>query len=505
MKIRFGIICTCVLLVACPVAGVGAERFDTSMQPLLRVVDLDLGQTSTVTLCDGTKVAVQLVGLDEKRDRICNAVRRATVTLRINGHETQLVAASYHLPKKVAGVQVDCAITRGYLSNSKSRSWGLDKAARIRLWPSGSPWIRPETFHYPVRQRWFATLTQMANVPVYVDGGDVPGPRSIYYHSGLDFGGAEGLVNVQAATDGLVVSARGKVLDDYASDTPVGPRYDVVYALDHRGWYYRYSHLQTIAPTVQLGEVIKMGDAIGVLGKEGASGGWSHTHFEIKCRQPSGKWGTQQAYAFAWQAYLREFHPRVIAVARPHHLVTVGQPVVLDAAKSWAASGEIINTQWLLADGEVAAPTVQRAYAQPGMYSEPVRVTDKLGNVDYDFAVVQVIDLHQADRLPPTIHIAYAPTFGNRPGTVITFKVRSFRTTSPATETIDFGDGSPVVTVHSDGNADAHAKNGYAATTHAFAKPGDYIVTARTTNPYGWTATQRLIVHVKKGRGGSSQ
>ena len=30
-------------------------------------------------------------------------------------------------------------------------------------------------------------------------------------------------------------------------DTPVSPRYDVVYVLDDRGWYYRYSHLHTIS------------------------------------------------------------------------------------------------------------------------------------------------------------------------------------------------------------------------------------------------------------------
>ncbi len=50
----------------------------------------------------------------------------------------------------------------------------------------------------------------MANVPVFVDGGEVPGSKNIYYHYGLDFGGAEGLVDVISATDGLVYRRRWK-------------------------------------------------------------------------------------------------------------------------------------------------------------------------------------------------------------------------------------------------------------------------------------------------------
>jgi hypothetical protein len=42
--------------------------------------------------------------------------------------------------------------------------------------------------------------------------------------------------------------------------------------------------------------MIRRGQRLGRLGKEGGSGGWSHQHFEIKSRQPSGKWGTQEDY-----------------------------------------------------------------------------------------------------------------------------------------------------------------------------------------------------------------
>lgn len=141
----------------------------------------------------------------------------------------------------------------------------------------------------------------MANDPVYVDGGERADKRSIYYHSGLDIGGSEGLVEVIAATDGLVVSVGDVVFDGHKQDTPVSPRYDVVYLLDGRGWYYRYSHLKEIDKTIVPGRIVTRGDRIGLLGQEGGSGGWSHLHFEIKSRQPSGKWGRQEGYAFLWE------------------------------------------------------------------------------------------------------------------------------------------------------------------------------------------------------------
>ena len=208
----------------------------------------------------------------------------------------------------------------------------------------------------------------------------------------------------------MVVSAGTTPLPGY-EDSPVDPRYDVVYVLDDRGWYYRYSHLQSIDPAIKPGATVAMGQKIGLLGKEGGSGGWSHLHFEIVSRQPSGRWGTQEGYAFLWEAYLREQQPAVLAVARPHHLAQVGEKVALDGARSWSRSGTIARHDWTFSDGSTASgPRVERVYDQPGEYSEILKVTDNGGNVSYDFAVVQVLDRRSSDPLPPGIHAAYAPT-----------------------------------------------------------------------------------------------
>jgi PKD repeat protein len=254
-----------------------------------------------------------------------------------------------------------------------------------------------------------------------------------------------------------------------------------------------------------------MGQKIGILGKEGGSGGWSHLHFDIQCRQPSGLWGIQNGYAFIWQAYQRENQPKIIAVARPHHVAWTGEIVELDATRSWSRYGKIKKFDWTFCDGTLATgPKVRRTYDKPGEYNEILKVTDASGNIDYDFAVVQIIDpasggqesnpalLGHPDQLPPAIHAAYYPTFDIKPGDEITFKVRSFRTTF-GDEVWDFGDGSPKITVQSDGNVQVHNPEGYAVTTHRYKKAGHYIASVKRSNERGHEAITHLHINVGNG------
>jgi murein DD-endopeptidase MepM/ murein hydrolase activator NlpD len=474
----------------CP--ALGATDSAPARTSIVRAVDLGLNEMLDVTLADGARVRVKLLALDETRDPMRNAVREARVKLEVNGQSLILTSATYHLPLKFAGVQIDCPVTKGHVGNSsEGNAWGLAKDARLRLWPAGSPWIEPGTFVYPLKQRWFASHTQMANEPSFVDGGEAPATKKIYYHYGLDSGGAEGMVEVIAATAGRVISSGKELLSGY-EDTPAKPRYDVVYILDERGWYYRYSHLQSIDPAMKPGAPVRLGQKVGVLGKEGGSGGWSHLHFDITSRQPSGLWGIQEGYAFLWEAYQRQYSPKIVAVARPHHFVFAGDKVVLDGSKSWTASGNVARYDWTFTDGTKATgATVERSYAQSGEYSEILKITDTRGEVDYDFAVVLVIDKSAPDQLPPTINPSFAPTMNIRAGDPVTFKVRSFRTTF-GHETWDFGDGSEKVTVKSDGNVEQHAKDGYAVTQHRFVRPGQYLVRVERTNERG----QRAIAHL---------
>jgi hypothetical protein len=455
--------------------------------------DLSLGESEEAAFPGGSKVRVKLVELKESVDEVNGAVRRADVRVEVNGEAASLVACTYRLPVAVGGLQVDCSITKGYLAKARANVWGLKKDARIRVWPAGSPMLPEGSFGLPLKQRWFASDTHMANEPVFVDGGDLPNKKDIYYHYGFDFGGCEGLIDVVAATDGLVVSAGDTVLAGHEKGTPVAKRYDVVYVLDGRGWYYRYSHLKFFEDWVRPGARVRLGQKIGILGKEGGSGGWSHLHFDITRRQPSGEWGIEDAYAFLWEAYRRERAPALVAVARPHHLIWAGSRTTLDGSLS---AGTGLRHDWTFTDGGSASGArVERLYTTPGVYSEILKITDADGRVDYDFAVVHVIGRDGPAGVPPSIHATYAPTFGIRLGDPVTFKVRTFRVKEPG-ETWDFGDGTPPVSVRSDGNAVQHAATGYAETIHKFAKPGHYLVKAEHVRADGIRAVARLQVRV---------
>jgi hypothetical protein len=58
-------------------------------------VNLDVGESADVRLRDGSTARVRLLNLAERRDEICNAVRRADVNVEINGEKATLVSANF--------------------------------------------------------------------------------------------------------------------------------------------------------------------------------------------------------------------------------------------------------------------------------------------------------------------------------------------------------------------------------------------------------------------------
>jgi hypothetical protein len=466
-----------------------------AQQPLFRVVDINVGATERILFPDGKAAMVKLLALGESRNQVRSAIWDARAEVEINGAHATLSCGNYRLPVTIGGVQADCPVTKAYYQNSDFDHWALAKDARLRLWPAGSPFMPSGSMVYPVRQVWFATRTQMANEPTYVDGGESINSKRIYYHAGLDIGGAEGLVDIVAATNGLVVGLGTAVIDKEKDNTALDKSFnETIWVLDERGWYHRYTHLYSYDPAVRLGGRVAMGQKIGTLGKEGGSGGWSHLHYEILSRQASGRLGTQEGYAFLWEAYRRQYKPHLIAVARPHQAVLEGEKVTLDGLRSWGES-RLVRYEWTFTDGEKASGAkVERTYAKAGTYSEILKITDDRGRMAYDFETVDVLDPKHPDQVPPALQAAYWPTTGIAPGRPVTFKVRAFGTTD-GQENWSFGDGSTAAT-KSDGNVEEHAKNGFAITTHAFSKPGDYIVRVERANQLGQKAITHLWVRV---------
>ncbi len=463
--------------------------------PLFSITDVNLNEAATVTLPDGREVVVDAYELEETRDPIRQAMRRAAIHVRVNGEEAVLVSGLYNRPVSVGGVRVDCPVTRGYNLNSGDDRWSLVKDVRLRIWPDAGPLTDPETFLYPVRQRWLCSLTWFDNEPV--DGGEKVS-ETVYYHSGIDIGAVEGRTQIVAACDGLVVSARGATLSGFTEDTPMLPRHDVVYLYDARGWFYRYSHFHAIDDGIQPGGYLRKGALLGVAGKEGASGGWSHLHFEIKCRQPSGGWGTLMAHPLIREAYIREHNPEIMACARERYLIMPGDTITLDGSNSWSASGDVVSYEWTFTDGTTASGVrTGRTYQSPGEYEEILKVTDAAGHTDFDFVSVQVLNPADPEHYVPSLHAAFEPTLDIKPEQPVTFAVRAFCFDS-GEEIWDFGDGSPSVNTRSDPDSDPHAPNGYAFIEHSYQKPGDYIVKVFRQNASGIRAYAHLHVCIEE-------
>src|SRR5262245_28317730 len=200
MRVLFLFMCAAVVLAQ----SAFAQLPEAKLPSPFRAVDLSIGEKQEVKLDNGETVSVKLVDVQDYRDSLRGAVRRSEVKVEVAGEAVTLGSGTYHLPVLVGKVRIDCPITGGYVARANKLTsghdaWGLEKDARLRVWPVDGPLIDVKTFMYPARQAWFGTCTQMSNEPSYVDGGEKPGTGGIYYHYGLDIGGAEGLINVVAA------------------------------------------------------------------------------------------------------------------------------------------------------------------------------------------------------------------------------------------------------------------------------------------------------------------
>ena len=470
--------------------------------------DVDGGETVDVTLDDGQTHRITLVSVDEQPCAVRGVIRFPKITVDVDGQTADVPAALYHMPQVVNGVRIGCSVTRGVaeVTERNQEVFALDKDARIRCWHPDAPLFGDPPLVYPVKQCWFASMTQMANERTYVDAGELslnkPG-AAIYHHSGMDFGGHDRAVPIVAAHAGRVV-VRGEETTPDFDDKPSIPRYDRVVVQDDEGWYYLYSHLDMIDPTIELGRSVEAGDPIGALGKEGASGGWAHLHFGIKCVQPSGRPGQVEGYPFLVEAYLHEHPGALLACARPHRAGMVGEEIELDGSRSICDGGEITSFRWTLQNGGTAhGARTTVTYEQESMYSEMLTVTDDRGREAVDFCVVQILP-QDADpaKTPPTMHLTYYPTQGIRLGQPIAFKARTFMRGAfevnwGGEEVWDFGDG---ITATSCSGAPPRTgsctQKDFDERWHAYDEPGRYIVTVRRTGNNGLTATAQLKVDV---------
>ncbi len=242
--------------------------------------------------------------------------------------------------------------------------------------------------------------------------------------------------------------------------------------------------LHYIKPGVQ----VKMGEQIGIIGKKGESGGWSHLHFHINGTTGSEK-GIINAYPFIIEAYLNDHPGTLQAIARPHYLVRAGDNIELSGLRSICDQGKILSYHWDFHDGTKSdKAVVKKIYQKAGVYSEILRVRNNQGQEDIDFAVVHVLDgKNTLDLLPPSIDLTYYPTENLKPNDDVFMKARTFRV-SGGKEIWDFGDGT---------TGETCSMNDYATISHHYEKPGMYIVTVTRNSDNGTSAMTHLRIIIE--------
>src|SRR5690606_29349542 len=92
-------------------SGIAHAQEWKPLKPLLRTVDLDVGEAVQVELHDGSKAEVELLRVEPVVDPVFDAVREVKVHIKINGEEKTVYSGNYRLPVTVGGVQVDCPVT----------------------------------------------------------------------------------------------------------------------------------------------------------------------------------------------------------------------------------------------------------------------------------------------------------------------------------------------------------------------------------------------------------
>lgn len=112
------------------------------------------------------------------------------------------------------------------------------------------------------------------------------GPRTLSngdarFHYGIDIVGV-GYTHVLSPVKGIVVQSR--IVTDTNSLTSEWGNYVAIRTIDNCVHYF--CHLAT--RYVKLGELVSVGDSLGLMGKTGYSVGGAHTHYGIKT--PSGVW-----------------------------------------------------------------------------------------------------------------------------------------------------------------------------------------------------------------------
>lgn len=435
-----------------------------------RFVYLDPGESCGFQLKNGADRRIRLVSVKEYEDPVIHLARRADVKAEIDGEPISLTCAPYVMPTEVRGVRIQADTTSAWLE--------IPKRVQFSLWDASDPIVDTALFCFPLPgYRLHSHGTQAYNEPVHLGNrdGDPEGQR-FYHNYGVDLAGYEGRQKVLSCIDGIVVQTN--------------PDEGDLSIRDDRGFVLYYGHLDSILSEIRVGSPVKRGQWVGMLGRRGASGNFSHLHagaFLSESAMAEGRLNRNlNLYPWLVAAYQQESDASLYAVARPHKTALTGDKVLFDGSSSMAFRSTITSFKWEFHDGTTAAgPKAEKVYEKPGCYAAALWVTNDRGGRDVDFCTVRVYSRSASQDAIGTLFVTYIPSGRVRVDQPVNFRIWP-QGVEPEDIRIDFGDGTIV-----------RDYRPCSAITHKFRDEGIHIV-AVSGQAGGLPVTQKLKVVVEK-------
>jgi murein DD-endopeptidase MepM/ murein hydrolase activator NlpD len=453
----------------------GGEGLNKAIDKYSRqeIICLDVNEEYQFRLEDGSKRTIRLISVKEYSDSVVRMARKAKVDVEINGKPLNLTCAPYVMPTEVEGVRIQADTTSAWLS--------IPKRVQFSIWDASDPIVNADRFGFPVRNYLLLSHgMQSYNEVVHLGWADGCPDGAIFYHNyGIDFAGYEGREEIISCTDGTVIRLS------------LEKTYIFVVIRDDDGLIWEYGHLDSISPEVKMGSHIEKGRKIGILGKTGPSGNFSHLHLGNYLSEADldSDSSNRRLNLYPWliAAYEQQYHRALYAVARPHQTVSTGEKVLFDGSNSLGLGAKIVSYRWVLPDGQIVdGITARKSFDKPGVYIAELWITDEDGRKDVDFYKVMVFTASAPEGSIPTIFMTHYPTNNVTVNQPVLFRFW-LQAAQDKLIRVDFGDGTVIDDYIS-----------YSEIRHEFASPGIHVVTASgTIDGKSIMQKQKVIVSVR--------
>jgi murein DD-endopeptidase MepM/ murein hydrolase activator NlpD len=420
------------------------------------IIALDVDEEYVFVLKDGSRRIIRLVSVKEHRDSVIRKVRRAEVDVQIDGKPIRLICAPYVMPTETNGLRIQADTTSGWLR--------MPKKVQFSIWDATDPIVNSEQFVFPIANYLlFSHGMQAYNEVVHLGHRDGDPKGQTFYHDyGIDVAGYDGREEIVSPVDGRVIEIWPS--GDNASSVVVG---------NDDGLLFSLSHLDSILPSLREGSRVEKGGKIGMLGKKGASGNFSHLHLgpwlSISALKAKKRCRNLNLYPWLVTTYHAQYGGHLYAIARPHHTVLTGEEILFDGSNSLAFGTKIASYKWQFHDGAtVEESKASKTYNSPGTYIATLWVRDEKGRQDVDFCKVKVFEKSDRKSGLPTIFMTHTPTADIAVDRPVLFQFWIQGGNVRQVMTVDFGDGTIVDDYLS-----------YSEVKHGFKTPGIHVVTAR--------------------------